>query len=175
MTLENEFEKISEKVIALSKFEDLLSSCAELMARSLVNDGKIINVGAGLGQSPAEMFTDLLVLNTDAARPALPALFIAGRKNVAAQIEALGIAGDFAIFFECVGFQSETERCLDICLERSITSVIICPDISTIQTTDKGLEIRIEYGSAANYLFGLVAICNYLTKSIEHHLFGSHT
>lgn len=175
METENEFVRISEKVLALARHDDLLSSCAELMARCLVNDRKIMSVGAGLGRSPAKTFTSLLLRNPDENRPPLPALFVPGGRNGATQIQTLGIAGDFAIFFGDIAHQNETERGLDICLEKGITSVIISPDVSDIQTTDKGLEIRIEYGCAADYLLGLVAVCNYLTKSIEHHLFGSHT
>ena len=67
---------------------------------------------------------------------------------------------------------AEIDTWLDICLEKGIASLLINPDIETINPTDKALELRLEYRSFPDYLTTLAAVSNYLVKSIELQLFG---
>lgn len=169
------FEKAASQIAELSNLQDLFESCAQLMAEALVNGKNIFSIGLGAATSSATQFSDLLLNSADDTRPPLPAIFLRDDQTAQQQFLASASEGDFAILFNGPDENKRLDGWLDSCLNHSVTSVLINPDLNQFEPTDKALEIRLEYSSFTDYLFYQSAISNYLTKSIEKQLFGRQT
>lgn len=167
-----DFDSLSSSVQELSKVQELFESCAQLIADSLVGDGKVFCVGKALTAASARQLSEQLACNPEQLRPPLPAIFLDANEATLQKLQALGNEGDFAILFAGPLDNQSLDSWLDACLSIGITSVLICPDISGLESTDKALEIRLEYQSISSYLTMVSALCSFLTSSVEIQLFG---
>ena len=167
-----DFEQIAEDVAKLSKFQELFDSSSKLMSDALLGDGTIYCISGVFCASSAQQFVDLLACSPDETRPTLPTQYLNSDARGQKQFEALVKENDFAVFFSDPVRNQSLEALLDCCLEKGVASLLISPDLNHIESTDKALEIRLEYLSFSNYSTSLSAVSNYLTRSIETLLFG---
>lgn len=166
------FEQIADDVSRLAKYQELFDSSSKLMTDALVNDGVIYAVSGAFCSSAAKQFCDFLAGSPDDTRPPLPAQYLCVDTRGQRQFDALLNQNDFAVFFGDPTYAPILESLLDTCLEKGVASLLICPDLNHIESTDKALEIRLEYSSFSDYSTSLSAVSNYLTRSIEMLLFG---
>lgn len=149
----------------------IFASCGQLMAESLLNNGKILSMGFDLTDHISQQLTTMLTANPDKPRPALPAVSFQASNMGIAKLRSVAREEDFMVVFGCQDDLQRRDQVIEQCTQTNCTSVLFTPDLDGVHSNDKTLEIRLEYNSQATYQTSLSAICGYLVQTIEYHLF----
>lgn len=170
-----DFEDLATTIGGLSQFRELFDSCAKLMSDTMIQEGTVYCMSNAVCLPAAEQMATTLNHSPEDLRPGLPAVAIQMDLAGKSRFGAIASTNDFGFFIGTQTSAYDVDQWLDICLEREITALLINPDLESVASTDKALELRLEYRSLADYMSSLSAVSNYLVKSVEMHLFGSVT
>jgi len=143
----------------------IFSSCGQLMAESLLNNGKILSIGFNHTHHLSYLLTNILTENTDQPRPALPALSFQANTIGLANFRSVLQEEDFVVIFGCQKDLQRRDQVIEQCTEANCTSVLFTPNLNNVHSNDKTLEIRLEYLSQTTYQTTLSAICGYLVQT----------
>lgn len=168
-----------------------ISDAATLLVQRLLDERKILTVGAGQCASIADIFCANLLSRYDYERPGLPALNLSAdaavisalasdngfKEAYSKQIRALGQAGDLLLVVSNNGGSRAAIQAIKAAHDRDLTVISISDqdnrDITALMQPED-IDIVIPSASRARILETQLLIINCLSDLIDQQLFGSH-
>jgi D-sedoheptulose 7-phosphate isomerase len=132
-------ENIATQKAASEQLPGAIEKAARLMARSLLNNGKIMACGNGGSAGDAQHFSAEMLNRFEMERPGLPALALttdsstltsiandyAYEEIFAKQVRALGQPGDVLLAISTSGGSENVNRAVDAAIERGLWTVAL--------------------------------------------------
>lgn len=168
-----------------------ISDAATLLVQRLLEERKILTVGAGQCASIADIFCANLLSRYDYERPGLPAINLSAdaavisalasdngfKEAYSKQIRALGQAGDILLVVANNGGSRAAIQAIKAAHDRDLTVISISNqdnrDIAALMQPED-IDIVIPCVNRARILETQLLIINCLSDLIDQQLFGSH-
>lgn len=168
-----------------------ISEAATLLVQRLLDERKILTVGAGQCASIADIFCANLLSRYDYERPGLPAINLSAdaavisalasdngfKEAYSKQIRALGQAGDLLLVVSSNGGSRAAIQAIKAAHDRDLTVISISDqdnrDIAALMQPED-IDIVIPRATRARILETQLLIINCLSDLIDQQLFGSH-
>lgn len=174
---------------AAASVAPVISSAAECLVESLLNEGQILACGNGKANAFAQYFCSCMLGYHETDRPALPAINIGGdattfsaiamanrvQETFSRQIQAIGREGDTLILMTDDGNKSSMVQALQAAHDRRIRVIAITgqqeTDIHSL-LYDDDIELAMPDVSPGRAAELIIIILNALCSQIEAMLFG---
>ena len=182
-------ENIAAQKAASETLPGAIEKAARLMARSLLNNGKIMACGNGGSAGDAQHFSAEMLNRFEMERPGLPALALTTDSSTltsiandyayedifAKQVRALGQPGDVLLAISTSGGSENVNRAVDAAIERGLWTVALTGrdgGALAARLRPEDVEIRVPANRTARIQEVHILVVHCLCDLVDRELLG---